>query len=70
MCQKRNARIAQQIMAPLPLNKLTTSLRAFAKVAVDFGGSFMTIYTRNGEAEAGNTCVYSRAWLQELYILK
>ena len=42
MCQKRKAKMAQQIMAPLPLNRLTTSLRAFTRVAVDFGGPFMT----------------------------
>ena len=46
MCQKRKAKVAQQIMAPLPLNRLTTSLRAFAKVAVDFGGPFMTVQGR------------------------
>ena len=36
MCQRRKVKVAQQIMAPLPLNRLTTSLRAFAKGAVDF----------------------------------
>ena len=46
MCQKRKAKVAQQIMAPLPLNRLTTSLRAFKKVAVDFGGPFMTVQGR------------------------
>ena len=46
MCQKRKAKVAQRIMAPLPLNRLTTSLRAFTKVAVDFGGPFMTIQGR------------------------
>ena len=45
MCQ-RKAKVAQKIMAPLPLNRLTTSLRAFAKVAVDFGGPFMTVQGR------------------------
>ena len=29
MCQRRKVKAAQQIMAPLPLNKLTTSLTAF-----------------------------------------
>ena len=40
MCHKRKAKIAQQIMAPLPLNRLTTSMRVFTRVAVDFGGPF------------------------------
>ena len=43
MCQKRKAMIVQQIMVPLSLNRLTTSLRAFTRVAVDFGGWFMTV---------------------------
>ncbi|XP_065893456.1 uncharacterized protein [Dysidea avara] len=33
-------------MAPLPQNRLTTSLRAFTKTAVDFGGPFMTMQGR------------------------
>ena len=46
MCQKRKAKIAQQTMASLPLNRLTMSLRAFTRVAVDFGGPFMTVQRR------------------------
>ena len=46
MCQKRKAKIAQQIMAPLHLKTITTSLRAFTRVAVDFGGPFMTVQGR------------------------
>ena len=36
-CKRRKAKNANQIMAPLPLNRLQTSLRGFTKVAVDFG---------------------------------
>ena len=43
MCQQRKAMIVQQIMAPLSLNRLTTPLRAFTRVAIDFGGWFMTV---------------------------
>ena len=46
MYQKRKVKIAQQIMAPLPLNRLTMSLRAFTRVAVDFGGPFVTVQGR------------------------
>ena len=46
VCQKRKAKVAQQIMALLPLNRLTTSFRAFTKVAVDFGGPFLTVQGR------------------------
>lgn len=33
-------------MAPLPLKRLETSLKAFTKVAVDFGGPFITMQGR------------------------
>ena len=45
-CKRRKARNANQIMAPLPLNRLETSLNAFTRVAVDFGGPFITIQGR------------------------
>ena len=60
MCQKRKAKVTQQIMAPLPLNRLTTSLRAFTKVAVDFGGPFMTVQGRGSQGKR-DICVYSHA---------
>ena len=62
MCQKIKAKVAQQIMAPLPLNRLTTSLKAFTKVAVDFGGPFMTVQgTRQKRYLCLFTCLASRA---------
>ena len=45
-CRRRKAKNAQQIMAPLPANRLVTSLRAFTRTAVDFGGPFITIHGR------------------------
>ena len=59
MCQKRKAKVAQQIMAPLPLNRLTTSLRAFAKVAVDFGGPFMTVQGRGKPRQKRYLCLFT-----------
>ena len=70
MCQKRKAKVAQQIMAPLPLNRLTTSLRAFAKVAVDFGGPFMTVQGRRKPRQKRYVFIHMLGWLQELYIWK
>jgi len=32
----------EKVMAPLPMHRMTTSLRAFTKTAVDFGGPFTT----------------------------
>ena len=59
MCQRRKVKIAQQIMAPLPLNRLTTSLRAFAKVAVDFGGPFMTMQGRGKPRQKRYLCLFT-----------
>ena len=56
MCQKRKAKIAQQIMAPLPLNRLTASLRVFTRVAVDFGGPFMTVQGRGKPRQKRYLC--------------
>ena len=42
-CIRRKAKCAKQIIAPLPLNRLKLSLRAFTRTAVDFGGPFVTI---------------------------
>ena len=60
ICQKRKAK---KIMAPLSLNRLTMLLRAFIKVAVDFGvfgGPFMTVH-RQKRYLCLFTCLASRA---------
>ena len=59
MCQGRKVKAAQQIMAPLPLNRLTTSLRAFAKVAFDFGGPFMTMQGRGKPRRKRYLCLFT-----------
>ena len=46
ICKRRKAKHAEQIMAPLPINRLKPSLRAFTRTAVDFGGPFFTIQGR------------------------
>ena len=45
-CQRRKAKAARQIMAPLPQIRLRFSLRAFAQTAVDYGGPFITVQGR------------------------
>jgi len=39
-CKRRKAKCVKQVMAPLPLNRLKLSLRAFVETAVDFVGPF------------------------------
>ena len=68
MCQKRKAKVAQQIMAPLPLNRLTTSLRAFAKVAVDFGDPFMTVQGRGKPRQKRYLCLFTSVVLVGLIL--
>ena len=65
MCKRRKAEVALQIMAPLPPNRLTTSLWAFTKTSVDFGGPFMTMQGRGRPRQNRYlwlfTCLASRA---------
>ena len=42
VCRKRNARPADQIMAPLPIRRLEKTMRPFVLTSVDFGGPFIT----------------------------
>ena len=45
-CQRRKAKAAKQIMAPIPQIRLKFSLRAFAQTAVDYDGPFITVQTK------------------------
>lgn len=40
VCRKNSAKPATQVMAPLPKNRVSVSLRAFSKIAVDYAGPF------------------------------
>lgn len=46
-------------MAPLPLKRLETSLKAFTKVAVDFGGPFITMQGRGKRREKRYLCLFT-----------
>eukprot|EP00795_Rhopilema_esculentum_P002347 gene2347-17984_t len=50
-CKRRKARACSQIMAPLPSIRLAMSLRAFERVAVDYGGPFITMQGRGKRRE-------------------
>jgi hypothetical protein len=41
-CKTRRAKMAKQIMAPLPVSRLGISMKAFDKSAVDYAGPFST----------------------------
>ena len=58
-CKRRKAKVAPQIMAPLPPSRLATSLQAFAKAAVDFGGTFMTMQGRGRPRQKRYLCLFT-----------
>ena len=55
----RKARATQQNMAPLPLARLQTSLKAFTRTAVDFGGPFTSIQGRGKRREKRYLCLFT-----------
>jgi len=46
-------------MAPLPLNRLKTSLQAFTRAAVDFAGLFVTVQGRGKRREKQYLCLFT-----------
>ena len=70
-CRRRfTKKIGNQMMASLPKSKLQSSLRAFEKIGVDYGGPFLTRPGR-GRTRAKRylclfTCLTTRAVHLEL----
>ena len=58
-CIRKKVKCAKQIMAPLPLNRLKLSLRAFTRTAVDFGGPFVTIQGRGKLRQKHYLCLFT-----------
>ena len=68
-CERRRAKPAAQIMAPLPTSRLGMSMRAFAKCCVDYAGPFVTKITRRVSAKRYLclfTCSATRAFHLEM----
>ena len=59
VCIRRKVKCAKQIMAPLPLNRLKPSLRAFTRTAVDFGGPFVTVQGRGKKRQRRYLCLFT-----------
>ena len=57
-CERRRAKPAAQIMAPLPMSRLGMPMRAFAKCCVDYAGPFVTKITRKVSAKR-YLCVFT-----------
>ena len=60
VCRRKKAKTAQQVMAPLPLHRLLTSMRAFTRTAVYYGGPFITIQGRGRRREKRYLCLFTR----------
>ena len=58
-CRRRKAKSGQQIMAPLPLARVQTSLRVFTRTSVDFGSPFITIQGRGKRREKRYLCLFT-----------
>ena len=58
-CRRRKAKACQQIMSALPLSRLTTSLRAFTRISVDFGRPIVTVQGRGKRREKRYLCLFT-----------
>ena len=58
-CQRRKAKAAKQIMAPLPKIRLKLPLRAFARTAVNFVGPFVTVQGRGKRRTKRYRCLFT-----------
>ena len=58
-CWRRKVKCAKQIIAPLPLNRLEPSLRAFVRTAVDIGGPFITVQGQGKQRKKHYLCLFT-----------
>ena len=59
-CQRRfTKKIGNQIMVPLPKLRMQSSLTAFEKVGVDYGGPFLTKEGRSGTRAKRYLCLFT-----------
>ena len=58
-CKLRKAQPAEQQMAPLPKARSKLPLRAFSRVAVDYGGPYITIQGRGRRREKRYLCLFT-----------
>ena len=59
VCRRRKTKPCSQIMAPLPISRLQSSMRAFTKSAVDFAGPFTTIQGRGKRRQKRYLCLFT-----------
>ena len=58
-CKRTRASPGVQLMAPLPDSRVQIPLRAFARIAVDFAGPFITIQGRGKKRQKRYLCLFT-----------
>ena len=58
-CKRRKAKPATQVMAPLPSARVNTSMRAFTRVSIDYGGPFLTMQGRGRSRVKRYLCLFT-----------
>ena len=58
-CKRRKAKPATQVMAPLPSARVNTSMRAFTRVSIDYGGPFLTMQGRGRSRVRRYLCLFT-----------
>ena len=58
-CRRVKVRAGEQIMAPLPVTRITSSLRAFARSSVDYAGPFVTVQGRGPTRMKRYLCLFT-----------
>ena len=59
VCRRRKAKLATQVMAPLPDIRLKILLRPFTNAAVDYAGPFITIQGRSIRRAKQYLCLFT-----------
>ena len=59
VCTRNKAKAAEQIMVPLPDNRVSVPIRAFSLVAVDFAGPFTTIQGSGKQRQKHYLCLFT-----------
>ena len=70
MCSlfKEKAKCAKQVMSPIPLCRLATSIRAFMREAVEFAGPYITIQGRGKSRCKCYLCLFTCLASRVIYL--
>ena len=58
-CKRRRAKAAHQVMAPLPKTRVSPPLKSFSRIAINYGGPFITVQGRGKRREKRWLCLFT-----------